>query len=435
MSLMQEKNAGSSRPRKMHWKALRLHVNRRLRIQEKQLYYFATCRLPCLQLRVHVLEQGREELNAFDSGLLMLIDSGVRTISGLSDVTAMAPRSVVRIMSEKIGEFLAEEGEQGLVLTNLGKKSIELGVPVKRTERVLRLCGLTSRLLPADAYQYEWKPLTGVMSGRLPFGQFLPEREVVSTEAIDICKIEDPRAFNLPEETIEIESIVDYLPGYQEGKLCIYGSGRHESAEVLWGRSMLNYAISDITPLIDFINPAADFSNSRNKSKKEGMTHAEFARKTLEKDGVVVSKDLHRDKNGILKIEVSSVSKKWLSSSPDENRKPGVERDGSDSPWVLLCGTANMPAVPATGATCFRRMNDNPVEVYVNDPAWSQEIETLRHLDEAVFRYYNDPVSDRKQRDVRSYLLDCFDNQSLEYMRKLTKKFKVDRLRKALPIE
>lgn len=402
-----DKRVETNRQRPVHWTTALERLHTRLNASGEGILVFGPCFLPVLRVTVEVIEKRREELSALDKALLQLIAAGVDSIEGLSDITGMAPRSSQRLVTESIGLGLVEEFEGELVLAELGEETLRLGFPIVRSERMLRVCALSHRLLPTDAYARNCKGLKEIVGQKLPYGTFVPETEQVSMACLDIKKLTDPRAVNLPEETMRIERILKFSPAFQPGHLCVYGSNRQRKAAIAWGETLLHYEAQAIEPLLELIEPRAAQHFPQKGPGRNNHSYADAITRMMAMDGAEVAKPLRRARNGVLRIDVNRASSAWLTSRVID------AEDVRSETWAEVCGTAERLAFPVSGGRYFDRLSDNPVEVYIGDPDAATLVNQVRSVKAAIREFYDIHPSERTHQALEPHLRATFDDEVL----------------------
>lgn len=157
--------------------------------------------LPVLEVHVIAREVAREQLGVLELTVLKLVGDGVSTVAWLS--------RLLGISDGRLGSFLREFVQRGLLdvaasghfsLSDTGLLCAQHGREVIDVKRAVLLSGLTGELLPTSAYQLE-RLAPASLQALAKSTHLLVESSAIPLAGLDLRRISDKRAVNLPEET------------------------------------------------------------------------------------------------------------------------------------------------------------------------------------------------------------------------------------------
>ncbi|WP_224961234.1 hypothetical protein [Geomonas subterranea] len=186
-------------------------ITETLKAQGRQVVYLNTALYPVLQMQVRLREKCRDgSIGDLEVAVLRLAAAGVATVEQFAFSLGVSPQRIQPVLSEMAARGLLEEqrGDQGCFRpTTLGQLSLQHGCEVVETDRAVLLCGITGRLLPRGFYS-----MTAVSIQDIRAARFIPdmiqEASAVSLAGLDLAKIPNRRAVNLPDEALEIRGVL-----------------------------------------------------------------------------------------------------------------------------------------------------------------------------------------------------------------------------------
>ena len=346
------------------------------------LFYQRECLLPCLELQAVVKERGRDELGDLVLLVLGLLADGVRSVESLSKLTGVHTRTLEQVLTEQEGSSLIRGSSQGPVLTELGKESLALGIPMRLVQRSLLYCALTCRLLPREAYSLELSPLSSLEEKFIAFKEVLPDpQQLVGLHGafVDIADVGVKQDVNLPDEALAIENINSYRAAYVRAVLCITGSIRPEAAWVIFGSTPLEYPLEIVKPWMREFNPD-EFSWRHQRSVGQVISDS------LREEGAVLQSPLKLDTYGSPVVVLEDATDEWLSSFI-----------GQEDPWVLNCGTSAKPPRPISRFPRRDVLNGYTMSTYMSNDRLEDDINFLRDILEFVEEnYFSMPLRQRE---------------------------------------
>ena len=374
------------------------------------VFYRRECLLPTLELQVVLKERDREESGALEMLVMTLLARGIRTVESLSKLTGTPERALEQIITEQEGNSTIRRVATGVKLTELGIESLALGVPIRLIDRALRYCAIKSVLLPREAYSLEFRRFSDMEATFLNFRQLLPEPDRL-IELGGLADVDDKFAVNLPDETVGVESLIGYHPGYLRATLCITGSSAPNTAWVMFGDRLMEYPFFAVMPLWE----SFDLDSQRTGSSSPA---SEVIADSLTRDGAILKSPVNLDGYGSPKVVLSDASDEWLSS-----------RLYLEDPWVLICGTTDKPARPINRFPHRDILQGHTMTIYIENKELESDVNVLRDVFDTVqTTYFSRPVRERES-SVLEFMELNIPRESLERTKKLVQRFKIRQAR------
>ena len=208
----------------------------------KEIIYLRDALYPAVEAQIILREKSREQLGDIERTILQLIQQGIVNPDSIAYLMGLERHKLLPLIRELEGRNLIEWQEKsGYILSELGQLSVSLGVQVIEVERAVLLCGITGKLLPKEAYNVSHSA-PDELSGNVYHYELMEESHKVPLTELDISKIPDKRAVNLPDEALSVEKLINYKPQFLKGVFVLYrDSPATEHVEVYFGRKAIDW--------------------------------------------------------------------------------------------------------------------------------------------------------------------------------------------------
>jgi len=174
-------------------------------INKKEILYSQKAYFPVLELETVVREKSRDQLGDIEQALLGFIDDGLHQTEDIGRMLGFpTPTKVTPMLEELRGQgLIKKESDQYYTITELGKKSLQIGVAILEVPRAFLICGVSGRLMKKETYRAD----------RLGTDQFkyITRQSVIIDSAmdvplkyLDITALKEKKAYNIPDEVMEI---------------------------------------------------------------------------------------------------------------------------------------------------------------------------------------------------------------------------------------
>jgi len=354
-----------------------------------RIVYLHEAQYPLLEVEVVLRERSREQMGDLELTILKLLKTGPLELPVLAALLGFSEPRLHNLIKELQGRSLIAINIEAFYLTELGRLSVEQGFEVLEVKRALLLCGITGHLMPASTYE---QPLSTVEElAKRTYGRVLiDETKNVPTQHLDITRLVDKRAYNLPDEATEIVDIVDYEPRFLRGILALYETpDKKQRGEFCFANTSIDWLENH--DLIKFIEPI-EWRHGGKKSRDDIL--AEICQALQQVGCEVAASRYDEDDNPV--VELIAMSDKAYKTQIST----GVMR-----PLLFFVGTQNHPAIPIFN---FPRsgslLSGHPLRLIATNAALQKEIDILRTASNALDEFYDDPSN--RQGSVRDYALE-----------------------------
>lgn len=310
----------------------------KLQADNLKLFFYQKLWLPAISLQMNMEEVAHEEHDFTHMTILGLLKAplaaDVDESIAISNLMGLAEASVAEKIKELFVLGYVDTSSTGrLQITTLGARTLELGKPIRRVKRALRICGMSQRLLPTQAYSRAFKLVENMTENDLNFVVVGRENEDVSLAAIDAIDHMDKKtkdAVNIPDEAIAIELATEYESGFQSGKLVIVGTDQPERAWAQFGDAFLELPWTDTKG--EALLPALT-KRKTPQQRRDLQSIKEF----LAQDGVKINNqdELDDDSFGQVRVHASHIDAHWFAKTTN-----------SFIFNLARCATKDMPAWP-----------------------------------------------------------------------------------------
>jgi hypothetical protein len=357
----------------------------------KRLFYLKPCLLPCLLLDVVIKERSREEASEADLMLLRCIRLGLRNTASLSRVMGIDVRTQ---LIQAQGSSLVDGEEGSWRLSEVGAECLQFGVPIRRVRRALRLCAISGRLLPRNAYEL---PLTLLLEEEMQtkgHTAFIAEPDSVPLSALQDGWQQEKKRLNLADETLEIEQVVSHKPALQHASLALVGDKGVEQAWVLFGRDQECYRPDQVLPMREPFDPNREIRQG-SQSDRAG----DLLLRGLSKLGLDVQGDLLMNVHGLPHVCVSNASEEWL-------RKPLV----GGARAALCCATRELPgrAITFVPGVDSRALDGYALTIQITDAALCEHLDRYKKADEIWCRLRSERNANFNSTALRTLMAEEF---------------------------
>lgn len=384
-------------------------LNNELRSDEK-LFYARDNLLPILNIKMLVKERSREELSDTDLIVLKLIELGIISVESITLFTGLANKLVEKHLAELVGRSFVISEKKNLTLTEIGKETLELGVPIRLVQRAFRYCAVAEELLPRDAYDLVYTEIANLRSESatkaIRFSHVLDEKQMVSLAGLDLSAIDSKRAVNITDEAMAFSEMVGYSSGYLQTRLFLVGVDKPERALVSFGNVFWEYDLDDILLSIQQLDKGKALQQLSVQLSRDGLGDAEVS---FDEFGLPIIKILHANKNWLTKKLESSIQA------------------------ILLCGTEQQLAKPVF--LKGRDLNGHTARFILEDKELQREADLLRQLSDIGDSYFATPFNLREVKSVAEYVGNVFDSEDIKLLKVLATKYNITRFNKWLPAE
>ncbi len=352
--------------------------------------------LPVLEVRVKILEKSRDSLGDVEQFILKLVEADVGNVAAMSELLGIRKHRLAPILRELDGRGLIRVTNNDRInLTHLGKLSLEAGCEVLCVERALLLCGVTGKLLPKPFYDVE--RFTAHELPRCSFNKkLIDESQIVPLADLNNIKtLENKRAYNLPDEVMEVTEVIGSQPRFVQGALVIYNA---ESASSDVCEFHCDRSVIDWIPVSKIVDSIAPLEWPTPKDGEESVAEKIVAE--LEELGFGVSSQPDLDKYGNPHVHVTVRDDKCLSSS-----------DGGFQTLITRLGTETLDPIPLLRFPIIRRdlLKGHPLYLYAEEKDVSEKVKIIREINSAFDDFYSVPFSKRKgtiDTHIREVLID-----------------------------
>lgn len=354
-----------------------------------RITYLHEAQYPLLEVEVVLRERSREQMGHLELTILKLLKTGPLELSVLAALLGFSEPRLHNLIKELQGRSLIAINIETFDLTKLGLLSVEQGFEVLEVKRALLLCGITGRLMPAATYD---QPLSTVeeLAGRTYGRVLIDETQNVPTRHLDITKLVDKRAYNLPDEAAEIVDIVDYEPRFLSGTLALYETqDKKQRGEFCFADTSVDWLESH--ELVELIEPI-EWGNRRKRTRDSIL--AEICQ-ALQQAGCEVAASRY-DEDGNPVVELIAMS----DAAYKTQLSAGVMRS-----LLFFVGTQNHPSIPIFHFPRKGNMlSGHPLRLVATSAALQKEIDILRTASNALDEYYGE--RSKRQGSVRDYALE-----------------------------
>lgn len=400
---------------------------RKIEAEGLRLFFYQRLWLPVVAVQMNTEEVAHEEHDFTHVTILELLNApfaqNVEEYIALSNLMGLAEVTV----QEKIRELFAlgyvERSVSGkLTITSLGERTIALGKPIRKITRSLRLCAVSQRWLPTQAYNRPFKSVENMSANDFSFVVVArPHTEVslMAVDAIQHMKQQEKNAVNIPDECIHIEPTEDYEPGFQHCKLVIVGKTNPERAWAQFGEEFLELPWADLKG--EALLPTLTKRPSRLQPDLQTI------KSVLARDGVEVDEEhvVQDDAYGQIRIHASQINASWF-----------VKTTHSFIFNLARCATKNMQAWP------FHRYPISSKDM-LGGKGLTIDISSLdnniQHLAEVLRKYhllshdyFRRKANDLKVKSVKEYLQQSLSVADYECLVQAAEKLPISRIDKLL---
>ncbi len=384
----------------------------------EMLFYVRDNLLPILNVKILVKERSREELSDIDLMIFKLIEQGISSINSIVILTGLAEKLVSKHISEMAGRSFVEINEGKLLLTDLGKETLEHGVPIRIVQRAFRYCAVSEQLLPRDAYLLPYTELDKLrseeFSRRIRSNHILEESQLVNLKGMDLSLIESKRDFGITDEALAFGDIVSYSSGYLQTRLFLVGRSQPERAIVAFGKTCIEYGLKGILTTItalkdpDIIGKLVEFNQEQEKRQKFSFGEGEVA----------------LDEFGLPVINITQANIEWLSKSVESGQQ-----------GIMMCGTDRFAAKPiglkAWGK--FSSLSGLTIRYFLREKSLQDDATKLREYVEMCDAYMLTPRDEREAPTIAIHVEKTLPSNEIRQLRELAQRYSIARISKTLP--
>ena len=358
-----------------------------------RVFYSRPCLLPCLELEVLLKERSREEASEVDLMLLRCLGLGIRSTASLRRLMGIDVR---KLLLDAIGRGLVDGSDGTLRLSETGAETLQLGVPVRKVRRALRLCAISGRLLPRSAYEL---PFDRILEDKVDTSHGIAsfaEPEKVSLAALSSGWQDRKHYLNLPDETVAIEQVISHRPAMLHARLALVGKHSADRGWIAFGRSIEEYTVDQVLPLRGPFDP-----QRRIKDNGQERTVEVTLIEDLRSKGVEVEGGIQLDAFGLPVISIRRASDAWLNSE----LMPGLRA-------ALACETRCLPGRAVTDLPRLSKCLDGHALTFrVLDDELCDWLDRYKAAVAAVDAHWVRPAQDRERSLEREVLAQHFDKQ------------------------
>lgn len=353
-----------------------------------RVIYLQEAQYPLLEVQVILRERSREQMGHLELTILKLLQISPLQPGALAALLGFSEARLYNLVKELQGRSLIGYTLGELGLTRLGMMSVEHGHEVVEVKRALLLCGITGRLMPAATYEQQLDTVEklGAYNPVLIDGT----QNVPCTNLDDIAQLQDKRAYNLPDEAMEVVEITDYEPKFLRGTLALYKSpDKKVQSEFCFADRTIDWLAEH--QLISFVEPI----EWRYKGRKDKTAILAEICDSLHQIGcTVVHSEYDADGNPVVKLGAMT------DSALKETIHPGARYQ-----LAFFVGTSQHQAVPTIR---FPQKGDllsgHPLSLEAVDETLQKEINLLREASDAMDAYY-ETAFDRREGSVQEHVL------------------------------
>lgn len=362
-----------------HWSLNQIKAGNRI-------IYLHEAQYPLLEVQVVLRERSREQMGLLELTILKLLKVSSLQPGVLAALLGFSESRLFNLVKELQGRSLLGYMGDELTLTRLGMMSIQHGYEVVEVKRALLLCGITGRLMPAAAYEQQLESIDrlGVYSPVL-----IDEAQNVPLAHLAITDLQDKRAYNLPDEALEVVNVIAHEPKFLRGTLALYESpGQKVHGEFCFADSVIDWLEGH--ELLGFVEPI----EWRYKDKKDKKIILEEICGSLAKIGcAVASSDYDADGNPLVNLTAMSDA--------------ALQESIYGRSLAFFIGTRQHQAVPIIR---FPQKGDmlsgHPLRLYAISDRLQTEVNLLRETSDAMDTYYK-TVFGQRQGSVQEYVLQA----------------------------
>ena len=294
-------------------------------INHNEILYSQKAYLPVLELETIVREKSRDQLGDIEQAILGFVNDGLHQTNDIGQMLGFpSPTKVTPMLEELRGQgLIVKKKEDYYEITQLGEKSLQLGVAILEVPRAFLICGVTGRLMPKESYKAE----------RLGTEQFktIPMQAVIIDNAVsiplkhlDITLLEDKKAYNIPDEVTEIIECESTTAKFLQASLVITKEKK---------KSIFNLSIND--GKIDWL------SDSQITSLIEPLG---WETKMSEKD-ILTQIKLRLEALGFINISISIDAIKTILVTFSEASEDALKTLYENEPLIAYIGTNSLQAI------------------------------------------------------------------------------------------
>ncbi|RAJ92968.1 hypothetical protein [Aliidiomarina maris] len=414
-----------------------------LEAEDKQLIYYGRILIPTLELQLDMEEVSEEEHDYVHATLMTMLRAleqlqqflashvkapdSQHQIQMLADFTGLAEAALEKKMQELFALGYAQLASGGsLVLTDMGKRALALGRPIKHVRRALRYCAITEQLLPKSAYQRAFKATQSLTEDDLRFIAVAVEKPEVNLQSLDEIEhytAKQKAAANIPTEVQSIIAIEGYQGGYQSAKMALVRTvgDEHEpgfmSAWVQFEQCIIEYPLNCLPmPL--------------KRLGKDGPRQLQSLQQTLNQDGLIVS-DLEEYQYGVTVAQVASASDTWLG-----------KRSASFYPNIVRCSILSAD-VQSSGLPFYRYPVSTRdqlqgralyLDISALDASTQHAQQRLKQWYLVKDGFYQTPRSQRVPSQLHAYMAAQLGEQTLTLVHEDAERFGLNDILKVLTV-
>lgn len=233
-----------------YYKTMFNHIQK----EGKEVLYTQKAYFPILEIDTIVREKSKDQLGDIQQALLGFINDGLHLTTDIGKMLGFpSPNKVTPLLEELRGQGLIQKEKDGYYnISELGQKSLELGVAVVDVPRAFLICGKTGRLMPKEVYSID----------RLDSAQFkyISQQSILIDSAmdiplkyLDISILTDKKAYNISDEATEILSCEETTPKFIQTTLVINKDQGKEQTELSVNNASIDWL--DDTQILSLVEP------------------------------------------------------------------------------------------------------------------------------------------------------------------------------------
>ena len=260
------------------------HINQEETLYSQKAYY------PVLEAETIVTERSRDQLGDIEQALLGFLNDGLCLLEDIGKVLGFpSPKKVFPLLEELRGQGLVKKENGQYFLTQLGEKSLTLGVAVLEVSRAFLLCGVTGRLMKKPVYR----------ANRLGIEEFkfisrqsilIDNQMDIPLNALDITLVSNKQEYNIPDEAVEIIECESTTPKFIQASLVVTSKNNHLTHNLTINGEVIDWLDkSQILPLIEPLGWSENPNFHKSKSEilqlvKEKLLEMGFKGLSIETD-------------------------------------------------------------------------------------------------------------------------------------------------------
>ncbi len=317
-------------------------------------------------------------------------------------------------LSEMAGRSFVAMHNNCFFLTDLGKETLEHGVPIRIVQRAFRYCAVSEQLLPREAYKLPYTEVDKIrnneFSRNVRYNHVMEESQLVSLQGMDLAKVKSKRDLSITDEALSFDEIVGYSSGYLQTKIFLVGKNAPERAIIAFGKTCLEYGLKEI------LNTITGLKDSKIKEKLDEL---------FKRDNVPYGEgQLSVDQFGLPIVNIARANHEWLSKSLESGQQA-----------ILMCGTDTLPAKPVGLKGYGKSANLSGLTIRYNllDKQLQNDAAKLRSYIERCDSYMAIPYDERKYPKLTQYIEKSISKEEIAELKRLAEQYSIPRVSKTLP--